>query len=49
MTVYSLSMKKKKKYNSLFAANVSSYSHYIFSAIAQEDAEVITFEVNISN
>ena len=27
------------------AANVSSYSHYIFSAIAQEDAEVITFEV----
>ena len=27
------------------AANVSSYSHYVFSAIAQEDAEVITFEV----
>ena len=29
-----------------FPANVSSYSHYVFSALVQDDSEVITFEVN---
>ena len=28
-----------------FPANVSSYSHYVFSALVQDDSEVITFEV----
>ena len=32
----------------LFSANVSSYSHYVFSALVQEDSEVITFEVVLS-
>ena len=27
-----------------FPANVSSYSHYVFSALVQDDSEVITFE-----
>ena len=27
---------------------MSSYSHYVFSALVQEDSEVITFEVVLS-
>ena len=29
----------------IFSANISSYSHYVFSALDQTDAGVITFEV----
>lgn len=34
-----------KKIKRLFSANMSSYSHYVFTALAQEEAQVVTFEV----
>ena len=33
----------------IFSANISSYSHYVFSALDQTDAGVITFEVSQNN
>lgn len=29
----------------IFAANISSYSHYVFSTLDHEDSGIITFEV----
>ena len=31
-----------------FSANLSSYSHYVFSTLDHEDTGVITFEVSIN-
>ena len=32
----------------LLSANVSSYSHYVFSTLDHEDSGIITFEVNFN-
>ena len=31
-----------------FSANLSSYSHYVFSTLDHEDTGVITFEVSVN-